>query len=109
MKLLTIKELSELTKVKVSTLYVWVSKGMIPSFKLNGLLRFDQKEIEEWIQNSKIKAVPISIPKPKHNRDVDIDAIVKRSIDSVKRQGYNTRKGKARPNQAQKGGCNGSI
>jgi len=82
MKLLTIKEVSEITKVKESTLYSWARKGIIPCHKLNGLLRFEQKEIEEWVKSAKIVPSVINI-KPIRNND--IDAIIKRNIESVKR------------------------
>jgi len=53
MKLLTIKELSEILKVKVKTIYQWAELGQIPCIKLNGCLRFDLADINAWINNSK--------------------------------------------------------
>jgi len=48
MKIVTVKELSELLKVKVKTLYQWAELGQIPCIKLNGCLRFDLEDIEQW-------------------------------------------------------------
>ena len=88
MKLLTVKELSEITRVKESTLYYWASNGLIPSLKLNGLLRFDQKEIEEWIRSSKIISDKHLVPiKPAKSRD--IEALTKKIIDREKAKSYN--------------------
>jgi excisionase family DNA binding protein len=53
MKLLTVKEISELLKAKPSTIYQWAEMGLIPCFKLNGLLRFDETEIMQWIRTCK--------------------------------------------------------
>lgn len=53
MNLVTIKEISNLLKIKESTLYSWVQQQTIPFYKLNGLLRFDLDEIKKWIQKSK--------------------------------------------------------
>jgi len=59
MNLLTIKELSQLLNVKQSKLYLWVYNGSIPSYKLNGLVRFDMEEIEKWIKDSKLVSVSV--------------------------------------------------
>lgn len=53
MKLLTVKEISEMLQVKPSTIYVWTEQRLIPHFKLNGALRFSETEILTWIKNCK--------------------------------------------------------
>ena len=97
MKLLTVKDLSEIIKVKESTLYSWASKGSIPSHKLNGLLRFDLEEIENWVKKSKVVPVSIFELKPNHMEKKDIDLIIKTSIESIKSQSYNSLKRGTRP------------
>jgi len=52
MKILTFKELSGLLKVSIKTLYQWAELGQIPCIKLNGCLRFNLNDIEEWILES---------------------------------------------------------
>lgn len=97
--LVTIKEVSGFLKVKESTLYSWVNSGSIPSYKLNGLLRFDMEEIEEWISRSRIsKNVSGKIIK-KASRNLDIDRLVKKAIDDITGSGYNSANGK--PGQGQ--------
>ncbi len=53
MQLLTIKELSEVLKVKIKTLYQWAELGQVPCIKLNGALRFDLHDIQAWIKSCK--------------------------------------------------------
>ncbi len=53
LSILTVKEVAELIKAKPSTVYSWAEQGVIPCFKLNGLLRFDEGEISDWINGCK--------------------------------------------------------
>jgi predicted DNA-binding transcriptional regulator AlpA len=53
MKLVGVKEVSEILTVKPSTLYQWAELGQIPCFKLNGCLRFDMEDIINWIKSCK--------------------------------------------------------
>lgn len=48
-KLLTAKQVSELLEVKVSTVYDWVSRGVIPYVKLNRLIRFKKTDVFHWV------------------------------------------------------------
>ncbi|MBI2472799.1 MAG: helix-turn-helix domain-containing protein [Planctomycetes bacterium] len=83
MRIATIKEVSGFLKVKESTLYSWANQKRIPSFKLNGLRRFDMEKIEEWVKASHdSKVVPQRITK-KTTRNQDIDSIVKHAIGEV--------------------------
>jgi predicted site-specific integrase-resolvase len=50
MTILTAKELSERIKVKSVTLYAWSESEKIPSFKLNGSVRFVWEDIVSWMQ-----------------------------------------------------------
>jgi excisionase family DNA binding protein len=57
MKLLTVKEISELLRVKTSTIYQWAEMGKIPCLKVNGSLRFLEDEILNWIRDCKMDPV----------------------------------------------------
>ncbi len=84
MQLVGIKQLSEFLNVKEATIYSWVYKGTVPYHKLNGLLRFDMEEIEDWIKKRKLvsdRARSIYGRKPDSK---DINAIVRKAIDGVK-------------------------
>lgn len=53
MKIMTVKEVSELLKVKEKTLYQWAELGQIPCIKMNGCLRFDFDDIQNWVKSCK--------------------------------------------------------
>ncbi len=52
-QLMTPPQLADYLQIKVSTLYVWVSKRLIPFRKVGHLLRFDLHEIDEWTKTKK--------------------------------------------------------
>lgn len=53
MKLIGVKEVSEMLNVKPSTLYQWAELGQIPCIKINGALRFNMEDIKKWINSCK--------------------------------------------------------
>lgn len=99
MKLVTIKEVSNLLGVKESTLYSWVNNGSIPSYKLNGVLRFDMEEIEEWVRKSKQTRHEGNTGMKKGSKNQDLDRIIKKAIDETKGNIYNPPIGKPGPGQ----------
>jgi len=50
-KFFSIKELSEYISVKPKTLYSWVSKSVIPFYRLQGVIRFKKGEIDQWLKD----------------------------------------------------------
>ena len=50
--LLTTEEIATLLKVPPKTIRQWVYLGRIPNIKMNGLVRFAMKDIENWLQQS---------------------------------------------------------
>jgi excisionase family DNA binding protein len=52
-RILTCKQVAELLQAKLSTVYAWAEQGIVPCVKLNGLLRFDEDEILQWIKACK--------------------------------------------------------
>ncbi len=87
MELVTVKELSELVSIKESTLYLWAGKGAIPHYKIGQLVRFNPKEVEDWLEKFKKDG---SIPERKIKRRKrnsgcsDVNEIVRKAIDEVK-------------------------
>ena len=53
MKLITVKDVSEILNVKSTAVYDWTYQNKIPYYKLNGIIRFDKDEILEWIKSNK--------------------------------------------------------
>ena len=47
--LLTIDDVSKQLNVPVKTLRQWVYRGLIPNLKLNGVVRFSPRSIDEWM------------------------------------------------------------
>jgi len=58
MKILTAKQVAELLQMKSSTVYAWRSKGLF-FLKMNGLLRFDEEEIVQWVKSCKRRSTAI--------------------------------------------------
>lgn len=83
MRIVTIKEVSEFLKIKQSTLYSWVNRKLIPSFKLNGLWRFDMEKIEDWVKASTQTKVSSQRITKKTMKNQDIDRIIKHAIEEA--------------------------
>jgi len=60
MKLLTVKEVAQLLGSRPTTIYQWAELGQIPSYKINGLLRFSEEEVLKWIEGCKTPAMELS-------------------------------------------------
>ena len=92
--LLTVKDLATRLQVKDKTVYAWVSQGKIPSVKINGVLRFDATEIEQWLQECHVSIRPLHIPvRHKSRRSAhSVDSL----IESAKRAVY-TAPGETKP------------
>jgi len=56
---LTVKEMATRLQMKDKTIYGWASQGKIPCVKINGVIRFDAREIEQWLQKCH---VPVGVP-----------------------------------------------
>jgi excisionase family DNA binding protein len=54
-KLLTVKELSSKLNIHPNTIYKWRNQGRIPYIKRNGLIRFIQKDIDDWLNQGSSK------------------------------------------------------
>ncbi len=48
-KILNVKEVAEFLKVEISTVYAWAEQRKIPSYKMNGSLRFAEEDIKAWL------------------------------------------------------------
>ena len=59
MKLVGVKEISELLTIKKSTVYQWAELGLIPCYKINGAVRFSEKEVLEWVQSCRREPVRV--------------------------------------------------
>jgi len=48
-----VNEVSRRLSIPKKTLYTWAEQGMIPSYKIHGLRRFNMNEIEKFMENHK--------------------------------------------------------
>jgi excisionase family DNA binding protein len=94
MTLLTVKDMATRLQVKEKTIYVWASQGKMPCVKVNGVIRFDERAIEQWLQTCQ---VPVGPPRmPATNRRQGSATSVDHLIESAKRAVY-TSHGETRP------------
>ncbi len=49
-RLLTAKELAEILAISPKTLYNYVTRGMIPYFKIESNVRFRAREVADWLR-----------------------------------------------------------
>ncbi len=49
-RLLTAKDVEELTKIDVKTIYSYVQRGLIPYVRIESSLRFPEDDILTWIE-----------------------------------------------------------
>jgi len=52
-KLIGIKELSRQLDISVNTIYSWTSMKVITFYKVGRLVKFDEVEIEKWLEQRK--------------------------------------------------------
>lgn len=57
MQLLTIKEASTFLNIKEKTLYSLAAKKEIPHYRIGKIIRFNQGELDAWMQSKKVEAV----------------------------------------------------
>ncbi len=54
---LGIDEFADYIGVPKGTLYVWVCQKKIPYLKIGKLLKFDLREIEQWLKDRRFKEI----------------------------------------------------
>lgn len=55
-EILTLKEVAKYLKLAEKTAYKLVAGGKLPGFKVGGSWRFKQSDIENWIDDKKIRS-----------------------------------------------------
>ena len=54
-KLLTTRQVAEILGIHLNSLYRMVYQKRIPYTKVSGMLRFDPKALEAWVQKGKVE------------------------------------------------------
>lgn len=57
LKLLSIKDLSKLFNISQTTAYRIVEGRKIPFYKINGVLRFSEKDIVKYLEENRIEQI----------------------------------------------------
>ena len=99
---LTIEQLANNLNFKRSTLYLKVSSGEIPFYRIGHLIRFKKNKIETWMEGKKGNQNPLK-PKRVQRPNQDVDKIVRRAIDQKKTRGYSIPKGNQTESMASEG------
>ena len=94
LSLLTVKDMATRLQVKEKTVYAWASQGKIPCVKVNGVIRFDAREIEQWLQQCHVPTGPPRMAGK--NRRTGSATNVDHLIESATRAVY-TAHGETRP------------
>lgn len=48
--LLSPRDLAQLLKISLPTAYKWASRGILPSYKLEGIVRFSRGDVLDFLQ-----------------------------------------------------------
>jgi excisionase family DNA binding protein len=57
---LSINDLSKYLGIKPKTLYSWVSKGVLPHYRIQGAIRFKRKDIDRCVEVCRRNGVDIT-------------------------------------------------
>lgn len=89
----TVYEVAVYLGVKPSTVYSWVKAGEIPYYRIGKMLKFKRGDVDLWMENHRREGISVdkktrgilrAINKPR----MDVDSLVKKSIDEVKKGLY---------------------
>jgi excisionase family DNA binding protein len=90
---LNINEVSEYLGIKKSTLYFHVENGDIPHYRIGRLIRFKKQDIGIWMEGNKKEKIDLHRKALKilgkvANSNLDVESIVKKTIDETRRKRY---------------------
>lgn len=92
---LNVKEISSYLSLRASTIYSMVEERRIPHYRIGRKIRFKKSVIDQWMEQQKQEVVEIRVEARKilgsikKKGGLDLDKIVKNSIDEAKGRGYN--------------------
>jgi excisionase family DNA binding protein len=65
LEMVSVKTLSQMLDMKERTVREWIAKRIVPYHKIGKLVRFNLKEIQEWLQRHRVEAHEPSVLKGK--------------------------------------------
>ena len=102
-----ISGLSSFLRVKASTIYAMVERKEIPHYRIGRLIRFRPDDVQKWLEGRRMESIAPEkkakeVLKGVRNQRIDVDRIVKKSVEEVKNRGYNRNHGKPDQDKAKK-------
>ena len=96
---LNIDELSQYLRIKKSNLYSKVERREIPFYRLGRLIMFKKDEIDAFMEKCRVECFDIKkeaerVMKGANRSSLDIDRVVRKTIDGVKGKEYTVLHGK---------------
>jgi excisionase family DNA binding protein len=96
----TIDDMALYLSVKRSTLYAKVESGEIPFYKIGRLVRFKREDVEKWMESHRRERVDTDIKAKRileatTRQKMNMDSVIKKSIESVKHSCYTPNYGKS--------------
>jgi excisionase family DNA binding protein len=90
---LTVQEVSRYLGIKPATLYSKVEARKIPCYKFGRLVRFRPEDIQVWVENHRQDTEVVNqrakaILRATKKNGLDIDQLIKKSIDEVNHLQY---------------------
>jgi len=79
----TVKELARRLQIKPSTLYAWAGQGKIPCRKIYGLVRFDPREIEGWLDSFITRPLSPSKTNARRRGSSNVDQLIASAIRAI--------------------------
>lgn len=112
---LDVREVAHYLRVRPSTIYSMARNRKIPFYRIGRQLRFRKFEIDQWAQGLKQPAVDARVEARKvfrstgKKRDLDVNRIVKKTIEEAKGKQYSLGYGDQVKSSTQEGGDYGVI
>ncbi len=96
---LTLNEAAQYLGVKASTLYSMVERKEIPHYRIGRLIRFTKADLDAFMRERRVDRVDFEKEAKKilnltQNPKIDVDALVKKTVEQRRRNGYTSSHGK---------------
>ena len=96
---LTVREASKYLGVKPSSLYSLVEEKEIPHYRVGRLIKFKKADLDAFMEERRVDRVDIEkvaqeLLNPARNPEIDVKAIVKKTIAETKGTRYNSYHGR---------------
>ena len=97
---ISIREASQYLGMKASSLYSMVEGKEIPHYRFGRLIKFRKAELDAWVQERRVDPVDLEKQVCKildlaRNPNIDVDALVKKTVAESRRNGYTASHGKS--------------